>query len=249
MKKEYCVYMHTTPSNKVYVGITGRKPNERWQNGKGYADNIHFVRAIKKYGWKNIKHEIIADGLTREQASELEKIYIALYDSMNPNKGYNLTTGGEANYYMTKEFSEKCSKRMKAKYSTKEGREEASKRSLKSWSNKEFKSKMTAIRKEVWQREDYRSKISASRTEENKRRWGADGDLRERMTGANSPVARPVEQYTKEGVFIKTYPSQADAMRALGIEKGYHISSCASGKRKTAYGFKWKYPQELQPTE
>ena len=213
--------MHTTPSNKVYVGITGRKPNERWQNGKGYSDNIHFSRAIKKYGWENIKHEIIADGLTREQASELEKIYIALYNCM----------------------------RMKEKYSTKEGKEEASKRSLKSWSNKEFKSKMTAIRKEIWQREEYRSKISASRTEENKRRWGADGDLRKRMTGANSPVARPVEQYTLEGLYVKTYPSQADAKRALGIEKGYHISSCASGKRKTAYGFKWKYPEELQPTE
>lgn len=29
----YTVYKHTTPSGKVYIGITGQKPERRWQNG------------------------------------------------------------------------------------------------------------------------------------------------------------------------------------------------------------------------
>ena len=32
----YCVYKHTSPSGKVYVGITKLKPKYRWNNGKGY---------------------------------------------------------------------------------------------------------------------------------------------------------------------------------------------------------------------
>lgn len=241
MTKEYCVYKHTSPSNKVYIGITGRKVNERWANGRGYGDNSHFARAIKKYGWENIRHEILAEGLTREQASELEKMFICLYDSTNQDKGYNMTTGGEANYYMTNDFSDKCRRRMKEKYSTAEGIKEASDRSFKTWSSKEYRTKMTALRKEIWKRSDYREKISASRSEENKRRWAEGGDLRERMSGANSPVASAVMQYTLDGVYIKTFPSQADAKRELGLKNSSHISQCASGKRETAYGYKWKY--------
>lgn len=233
--------MHTSPSGKRYIGITGNKVKERWQNGKGYRDNKHFVNAIKKYGWDNIKHEVLLDGLTREQASEYEKMYIAFYDSMNRSKGYNLTTGGESNYYMTKEFSDKCSRRMKDKYSTEEGRKEASERSFKTWSSEEYKNKMSEIRKEIWKRPDYRKKISDSRTKENIKRWESGGDLRERMSGGNNPLARPVKQYSLNGEYIETFACQADAKRKLGIKNGYHISSCASGKRKTAYGYIWRY--------
>jgi predicted GIY-YIG superfamily endonuclease len=32
--KNYIVYKHTTPSNKVYIGITGRTAERRWQGRK-----------------------------------------------------------------------------------------------------------------------------------------------------------------------------------------------------------------------
>lgn len=31
----YSLYVHTSPSGKRYVGITGINPNRRWQNGRG----------------------------------------------------------------------------------------------------------------------------------------------------------------------------------------------------------------------
>ena len=53
---------------------------------------------------------------------------------------------------------------------------------------------------------------------------------------------RPVEQYDLEGNFIRAYPSVSEAERVLGgSSPGHHIGQCASGKRKTAYGFTWKY--------
>lgn len=91
----YTVYKHTTPSNKVYIGITKQKPERRWQNGNHYKGNPHFYRAILKYDWKNIRHEIVKDGLTKKEACNLEIELIAKYDSTNPDKGYNNSTGGE----------------------------------------------------------------------------------------------------------------------------------------------------------
>lgn len=36
--KSYTVYKHTSPSGKVYIGITCRKPEYRWNHGKGYKE-------------------------------------------------------------------------------------------------------------------------------------------------------------------------------------------------------------------
>ena len=54
----------------------------------------HFYNAINKYGWDAFTHEIIADGLTLQQASEWEQKLIEQYDSTNPDKGYNIAKGG-----------------------------------------------------------------------------------------------------------------------------------------------------------
>jgi group I intron endonuclease len=93
--KVYCVYKHTSPNGKVYIGITGRNPVDRWRGGCGYQENEHFYRAILKYGWNNIKHEILEEGLTREEACKKEVELIAFYDSTNPEKGYNHSIGGK----------------------------------------------------------------------------------------------------------------------------------------------------------
>lgn len=97
----WTVYMHISPSNKRYIGITSNNTERRWQGGYGYLSNRYFYNSIKKYGWDNFKHDILARFLTKEEACELEKKYIAYFDSSNPTKGYNLSTGGEASAYGT----------------------------------------------------------------------------------------------------------------------------------------------------
>ena len=94
-EKNFVLYLHITPSGKKYFGITGQKPEKRWRKGNGYSHNKHFVNAIEKYGWNSIAHIILADDLTKEDAYLFEQILIALYDTTDPNKGYNLTTGGD----------------------------------------------------------------------------------------------------------------------------------------------------------
>ena len=71
--RKHCVYMHTNPKNgKRYVGITSIKPEYRWNGGRGYKDNLEFFDDILLYGWNNIEHEIIKDGLTDTEARALE---------------------------------------------------------------------------------------------------------------------------------------------------------------------------------
>lgn len=95
MENNYIVYMHISPNNKRYIGLTCQKPEYRWNNGKGYKHNSYFTRAIEKYGWDNFKHIIIAKGLTEDEAKWLEIELIREWDSINRDKGYNLTKGGE----------------------------------------------------------------------------------------------------------------------------------------------------------
>lgn len=92
----YYVYRHTSPSGKVYVGITKQKPKYRWNNGKGYTradDQILFKRAIIKYGWNNFTHTIILDNVSEIEAKYTERYLIRWYKIHNLS--YNITDGGD----------------------------------------------------------------------------------------------------------------------------------------------------------
>lgn len=111
MENNWCVYCHTTPSGKKYVGITGGNPERRWRKGKGYPNNHIFSAAIKKYGWDNITHEILLCGLSAAEAKQKEVELIAKYKSSDRKYGYNFTSGGDgtAGYIFTYEDRQKMS--------------------------------------------------------------------------------------------------------------------------------------------
>lgn len=90
----YSVYIHTSPNNKRYIGIS-KHPKDRWDYGHGYKQNTYFWNAIKKYGWNNFKHEIVFVGLTENEAKHKEIMLIKKYKSNNRQYGYNHTIGGD----------------------------------------------------------------------------------------------------------------------------------------------------------
>jgi hypothetical protein len=87
------VYCHTFPNGKKYIGITKTDTDKRWRNGDGYKSQPKMARAIAKYGWDNVAHEVLAVGLDHDKANEMEQYYIAKYDTLN--NGYNATIGGD----------------------------------------------------------------------------------------------------------------------------------------------------------
>lgn len=104
----YRVYKHTFPNNKIYIGITSINPLKRWKNGEGYRTQLVY-RAIKKYGWDNIQHEIICEGLSKKEAEQKEIELIAEYKSTNLEFGYNISLGGSI-VEITNEIRQKMSK-------------------------------------------------------------------------------------------------------------------------------------------
>lgn len=103
----YKLYKHTFPNGKVYIGITSQSLADRFQNGHGYSQCPKMHNAILKYGWNNVEHELLMDGLTKPEAEAKEIETIALYNSVE--NGYNTDYGGNATGTHSKETREKIS--------------------------------------------------------------------------------------------------------------------------------------------
>lgn len=88
----YKVYKHTFPNGKAYIGITSQPLSKRFMNGKGYKECPKMNAAILKYGWNNVEHEMLYDGLTKAEAEAKEIELIAHYNSID--NGYNIEHGG-----------------------------------------------------------------------------------------------------------------------------------------------------------
>ena len=90
----YKLYRHTSPSGKVYIGITKTSVYARWMNGRGYRRHCYaFYNAILKYGWDNIKHEVLFTNLLEVKAKSLEVDLIRHYKNLGIS--YNITDGGD----------------------------------------------------------------------------------------------------------------------------------------------------------
>ena len=114
----WTLYIHIIPKSitkytydKYYVGITKQSIKNRWNNGNGYRNQI-FYKAIKKYGWNNIEHYIIASCLTENEAKDFEKILIDKLKCNTRKYGYNRTNGGDGvlGFVMSTEAKSKISK-------------------------------------------------------------------------------------------------------------------------------------------
>ena len=249
----YTVYKHTTPNGKVYIGITCRKPEYRWNGGEGYKKNNHFYNAIKKYGWYNIKHEIVADGLSKEDACCMEIELIAKYRSNDPALGYNKSTGGEISAIGFK-HTEESRKRMSAlksgknnpfygKHLTDEHKEHL--RQAMSGEKNHFYGKH--ISEESKQKR--LAKVKGMFAGEKNPMYGKHHSdetvkkikdaLKGKFEGANNPSAKAVICVETGEVFATM--KEAEAKTGI-LWQG--ISHVVRGVRHTAGGYHWKYYEE-----
>lgn len=224
--KKYCVYKHTTPSGKVYIGITCRNPLHRWNNGKGYFNckKTIFKSSIIKYGWDNIIHEILHTGLSENEAKEKEIELIAFYKAQGLS--LNTTDGGEGCRGIVP-----WNKGIKVPY-------EKSNKLKGGTLSEEHKKKLS---------EAHKGKSSRGRgwkmTESQKEalRVANTGRIRpieERIKiSENSAMSRPVAQLNSYGETIATYKSATEAALLLGIDKSWLSRCCRDNKLCKGYKF------------
>jgi group I intron endonuclease len=85
-------------NNKIYVGKTCWSIANRWSNHISCAkrgDDVHFYRAILKYGPENFSLKELDCTESEQQANWLESFYIGLLKSYDRKIGYNSTMGGD----------------------------------------------------------------------------------------------------------------------------------------------------------
>lgn len=239
----YCVYVHTSPSGKKYVGQTGTEPEKRWgKNGANYlkkknGNYLHpaFAHAIVKYGWENIEHEIVSSNLTREEACNFEKLLIEKLGTKNRKYGYNLKDGG----YGGGGFSEDTLKKMSESRKGKKQSEETIRKRFENLRGENHPNYGKPLS------EEYRQKVSSATKGENNHNYGKHFTEEHKKKISASLKKQKVVQYDLQENFIKIWDGMGDVERELGISKS-NISACCKGNRKTVGGFIWRYYEDVE---
>ena len=236
-RTDWLVYIHENKINhKRYVGVTCRDPRTRWANGKGYrrpskqgTAYSHFYNAIEKYGWENFEHIIVAEGLTKAQAAEMEKKLIAEYETWKPEKGYNVTLGGDgtSGAHHTIETKQRLSEIAKNRV------EETGVVNFKGQHHSE-KTKKTL------------HDLMIGRYDGENNPFAGKHHSEETKKAIGNRTRQPVNQYSMNGTFIRQYNSALEASSATGISITC-ISNATTGKTRFAGNYLWKKTSEEFP--
>lgn len=230
----WTVYVHIVPKalsgydwDKYYVGITSHTVKERWQNGKGYAKG-YFHKAIQKYGWENIQHEIIAEHLTEKEAKEFEIALIATLKSTKDNYGYNLTKGGDAtncnNYFLVAQYDLQGNL-LNVYNSMKEA-----KRKTGIYIDSAIHGKTLRAGEYQWKRYDKIENVLKNIKPYSKPYYG-----------------KKVAQYSLEGKLIKIWDGgTGEIYDTLGFYPS-NIISCCNGKALSFYNSQWRWEENTLP--
>ena len=227
MNDKYTVYIHISPSNKKYIGITSQNVKKRWQNGYGYKTNKYFWRAIQKYGWDNFEHEILFENLTVDEAKEKEIELIKLYNTYRPN-GYNLTFGGDniSEKIFSEETRKKISNALKGRtlsHETKQKISNASNGENNYWYGKKLS-------------QDHKNKIG-----EKHKGMKASDETRRKMSESHlGKTSIKIYQYDLDGNFIKEWVSATEVSRILKLNQS-NISGCCTRNRNECGGYQWRF--------
>lgn len=232
----YTVYCHIFPNGKKYIGITKQEVSRRWRDGDGYKGQAVF-EAIKKYGWYNIKHEILFTDLTKEEAEQKEIELIAKYKTKSHENGYNIENGGSAST-TTEETRQKQSEIRKEYY-----------RTHTHWNkgkhlSEETKARISKAHTGKKQSIEQRKRKSERFSGKNNPMYGTKvtPEHREKLQKACAKaVSKPV-------ICIETnimYDSAAEAKRKTGINSRTICYVCNKvGHYKTAGGYHWEYAKK-----
>lgn len=230
------VYKVTSPSNKIYIGITITNLKERQRThlrdvNKG--SKLPFHNAIRKYGIENLVWEVIDNENDFQKLKKLEINYIKEYDTYN--KGYNQTLGGEGSFGFkhTKEQKENNSKIRKQFLSNKENRDKISKSVIKT-------------NKENPQLGKKHSKLMKGRFKLDKNRIAVSDGMKKylstkenRLKHALDRGAKPFK-VKKDGVDVGEWIIQSECAEKLGLLKS-HLNKCLKGLRNSHKGYTFEY--------
>lgn len=209
------IYLVKNPQNNVvYIGqqIGTKSINE--YKGSGLLLN----RAYIKYGDNYFKREII-EYCDIDELNDKEKLYIKQYNTKFPH-GYNLTDGGEGmkGYQYNDNQKQNISKAKTGQKYPEEHGEKIRQSKLGKKRNQETIDKISI-------------------TKASKHNIQPNLNLKGQYKSNSQKI---ILQYDLQNTLLNEFQSAQEAGRCLK-KSGNQIADCASGRQKSAYGYKWQY--------
>ncbi len=139
-----------------------RRAREAHPNKK--IEGTHLYNSINHYGSNAFKVTQEDVAFSREELNEKERYYVKEYDSMNPDKGYNMTEGGEGGR-PSPEVIEKMTEINQEIARNPKTLEKMSKVISEKWNDPKYQENVSKGVTEKWQQTKYRERQFNSRTD------------------------------------------------------------------------------------
>ena len=218
----YYVYQHINKINgKRYIGITKQNPESRWgTDGTNYKSSPYFYSAIQKYGWDNFSHEILFNGLTKEEACDKEIELIAYFQTQDKQHGYNIMEGGSAPV-IPEEVRKLMSEKMRG-----------NKNGLGHACPEEKKRKISEAQKGRKLTEEHKAKLSMAKKGCN--HASPSAETRKKISDSHAKK----QVYCEEN--DRVYESIQSCAKELGLDPTA-VCGCCKGKHKSTHGYHLRY--------
>jgi len=233
----YYIYRLLFPNDKVYIGQTGNFKNRMggYKRSIRYNNNLLIYNAIKKYGWENIKKDILLK-CDIKYADFFERSFITGYKAIDRKYGYNLESGGNKNKKLSDETKRKISKARIGKYAGKNHPLYGTKRPdlsiLFSGKNNPFYGKKHT--------DEFRMMISNRMSGENHPFYGKK---RPDVGKNNKNKMKKISAFDINGAFIKNFNSIKEAHEELNV---FNISKVLKGTMKHTKGYTFRYLNDIK---
>lgn len=231
----YWIYKLTSPTNKVYIGVTSNIVRRFNQYSNLFTEQQPILHStLKRYGFRTLTKEILFTGLNKEEAAQKEVELIKIYKQSGLS--LNVTNGGDGMNGMT---GEKCALAKKIIQLDLSGN------FIATWygtGDIERELKLTqsginyACRKRTYFSQGY---LWIWEKEYN------PSDPPKYYNKAGEALSMQVVALDFDQKFIRLFKSQREAALLLGINQR-NISSCVLGLKKSAGGYLWLSQTDYQ---
>lgn len=221
----YCI--ENTVNNKKYIGQSKKIKYRCGQHIRELENNYHYneylQRSWNKYGKDNFKFYVL-EYCDVDSLDEKEKYYILLYNTIDRDNGYNLTSGGQYSNSKSEDTVEKLKKSIKQSYENdpsliQKRKEDA----VEYWSNSDNLQYHSGERNGMY---------GKHHTEEAKEK------MRQGRKKRKSNNSKPRKVLCHE--LNKVFNSASGAAKELNLF-GSNILNVCCGKRKTCGGYHWSF--------
>lgn len=224
-------------NGKFYIGSSCNIKNRLWGHKGDLKNNKHhsslLQRAYNKYGINNFIFTTV-ENCSKENLLDREQYWLDYHLTYNKDRGYNNLKNARS-----------CKGRIPSEIH-KQRISESLKRRYQNMTPEEY----AAFAKEKGEKLKGKRKLTPEEIEKfcermkNSKKWFEDVEtFKYIMNKATEAKKKPILQYSLDGIFLKEFPCSIDAAIHIGKNKKHSsmLTAVASGHRKTAYGFIWKY--------